>query len=347
MICDVCQPKERGYTVFFSVNQNIDQLIHYFCNYSETFWKQIDDHTFWMVESVLYDLMDYLEAHMDIKSIYAVQSEVVNPLENVKEKKLLSLFKAEREAIWVDDVIKNRSICTHYQPIVGIEEGQLEIVGQELLSRGLDETGKIIPPFKMFEAARIRNRVFSLDRTCRLEAVRNASVVGDKLIFINFIPTAIYVPEHCLASTFELIKQMDIEPEQVVFEVVETDEVKDLNHLMRILNYYRSHGFKYALDDVGVGFNDIETLKKMDPDFVKLAIEFTNGVSKDPSKQKVAKRVLSITHEMGALALAEGVESKEDLAYLIELGYDLFQGYYFSKPQPAPIVTLDNELIYK
>lgn len=345
MTCDVCQPKERGYTVFFSENQNIDQLIHYFCNYSDTSWKHIDEKTFWMIESILYDLMDYLEAHMDIDSTYAVLSEVFNPLINFNDKKQLTFFKAEREASWIDDLIKARSICTHYQPIVGIEEGQLHIIGQELLSRGLDAQGNIIPPFKMFEAARIRNRVFSLDRACRLEGVRNASVVGDKLIFINFIPTAIYVPEHCLASTFELIKQMDIKPEQVVFEVVETDEVKDLNHLKRILDYYRSHGFKYALDDVGVGFNDLETLKKMDPDFVKLAIEFTNGVSEDPSKQKVAETVLRISHEMGALALAEGVERKEDLDYLIELGYDLFQGYYLAKPQPAPIETLGKEFV--
>lgn len=345
MTCDVCQPKERGYTVFFSEYQDVDQLVNYFRTFSESSWKLINEHSFWLIESIFYDLMDYVDAHMDMESIYAVQSEGVNPLLNIESKKQLSLFKQEREASWIDELIKNRSICTHYQPIVGIKEGELQVIGHELLSRGLDEKGDIIPPFKMFEAARVRNRVFSLDRACRLEAVRNASVVGDKLIFINFIPTAIYVPEHCLASTFELIKQMDIKPEQVVFEVVETDEVKDITHLKRIFDYYRSHGFKYALDDVGVGFNDLEMLKNMEPDFVKLAIEYTNGVSEDVSKQKVAKAVLRIAHDMGAFALAEGVESKKDLDYLTEMGYDLFQGYYFAKPHPTPTVTLEKELV--
>jgi EAL domain-containing protein (putative c-di-GMP-specific phosphodiesterase class I) len=345
MTCDVCQPKERGYTVFFSTDETIDQLLNYFSAFSDSTWKQINHQTFWLIESQLFDLMDYLEAHLNIDLIYAVQSDVTNPLINADSKKQLALFKEEREASWIDELIKTRSICTHYQPIMADKDGELQIIGHELLSRGLDEEGNIIPPFKMFEAARVRNRVFSLDRVCRLEAVRNASVVGDKMIFINFIPTAIYVPEHCLASTFELIKQMDINPEQVVFEVVETDEVKDLNHLKRILDYYRSHGFKYALDDVGVGFNDLEKLKRMDPDIVKLAIEFTNGVSKDAAKQEVAQTVLSISHEMGAIALAEGVEHKEDLDFLMKMGYDFFQGYYFSKPQPAPVETLKDLLV--
>ncbi|WP_251393095.1 MULTISPECIES: EAL domain-containing protein [Priestia] len=104
----------------------------------------------------------------------------------------------------------------------------------------------------MFEAAQVRNKTLALDRVCRLEAVKNASVIDHQLIFINFIPTAIYNPEHCLTSTFALIKELNIKPEQIVFEVIETEDVQDIEHLKNILNYYRSHGFKYALDDVGL-----------------------------------------------------------------------------------------------
>ncbi|MFT8321492.1 MAG: EAL domain-containing protein, partial [Bacillus sp. (in: firmicutes)] len=191
-------------------------------------------------------------------------------------------------------------------------------------------------PFKMFEAARVRNRLFSLDRACRLQSVRNASIVGDSLIFINFIPTAIYVPEHCLESTFSLINELDIKPSQVIFEVVETDEVKDMNHLKKILAYYRSHGFRYALDDVGVGYNDVSKLEQLQPDIVKLALEYCNGVSTDPYKQQVAQSVLEKTKKIGATALAEGVEQEEDYHFLRHMGYELFQGYFFSKPTPIP-----------
>lgn len=281
---------------------------------------------------------------MNVTSIFAVQSDVLDPLKNLQTMKQITEFDEEREASWIDTLIDNNLIRTHYQPIVAVENGKLNVIGHELLSRGIDENGEIIPPNKMFEAARIRNRVFSLDRACRLQSVRNASPVGDKLIFINFIPTAIYVPEHCLATTFKLIKEMNIKPEQVVFEVVETDEVNDIEHLKTILNYYRSHGFKYALDDVGTGFNNLNKINDIAPDIVKLAIEFTNGVKNDEKKQEVARSVLTKAHTMGSLALSEGVEREEDLHYLIEMGYDLFQGYYLSIPQATPVETIELSL---
>jgi EAL domain-containing protein (putative c-di-GMP-specific phosphodiesterase class I) len=117
--------------------------------------------------------------------------------------------------------------------------------------------------------------------------------------------------------------------------------VKDLDHLKTILHYYRSHGFKYALDDVGTGFNNLRVLEQLKPDIVKLAIEFTDGVSQDKTKQKVAQSVLTIAHNMNALALAEGVEREEDLHFLKEMGYDLFQGYFIAKPQPTPVRSID------
>ncbi|WP_245947279.1 EAL domain-containing protein [Bacillus taeanensis] len=281
---------------------------------------------------------------MNLNNIYAVLSCVSDPLANLNELKQVESFKIEREASWIDTLIEKNLLSTYYQPIVSAADGKINVVGHELLSRGLDESGGgIIPPFKMFEAARVRGRVFSLDRACRMQSVRNAGMIKDKLIFINFIPTAIYSPEHCLSTTFEIIKKMNIKPEQVVFEVVETDEVNDLDHLKSILNYYQAHGFKYALDDVGTGHNNLKKLSEMEPDIVKLAFEFTNGVSEDKAKQEAAKSVLTIAHDMNALALAEGVETEADFHFLIEIGYDLFQGYYFSKPQEKPVEVIKKE----
>jgi EAL domain-containing protein (putative c-di-GMP-specific phosphodiesterase class I) len=344
MGCEVCLPIARGYTIYFAEEENAIKLASYFQSFQEDSWKFIANRFVWLKESVLFELLDYLEAHMTLDNIYAVLSSLSDPLKNLNDLRPIGSFKQEREASWIDTVIEKSSLCTHFQPIVKVTDGKLEVIGQELLSRGLDEDGQIIPPYKMFEAARIRNRLFALDRACRIQSVRNAGVVGDQLIFINFIPTAIYVPEHCLSSTFKIIKELNIKPEQVVFEVVETDEVKDLEHLKSILHYYRSHGFKYALDDVGTGFNNLRVLEQLKPDIVKLAIEFTDGVSRDTDKQKVAQSVLNIAHDMSALALAEGVEREEDLHFLKEMGYDLFQGYWIAKPQPTPMKSIDVSL---
>jgi len=343
VVCDVCKPSIKGYSVFFPDAHSMNVLLKYLKGSSPDAFKIVNTCTVWLLEPVFFSFVDYAAVHLGEYAITAAEADIWNPDKNKSRKKPIHLFTEEREAAWIDQVIEENRIITHYQPIVRIEDSKPIIYGHELLSRGLDENGAIIPPNKLFEAASLRNRVFSLDRACRLQSVRNAGVVKDKLVFINFIPTAIYVPEHCLASTFALIKELGVKPSQVVFEVVETDDVQNLDHLKSILAYYRKHGFKYALDDVGTGYNQIDKLEKMEPDVVKLAIEYVNGVSKDSQKQQLAQEVLIRSKRIGALALAEGVEHMEDFHFLQEMGYDLFQGYLFSKPAQKPMS--DTELI--
>ncbi|MBD7984939.1 EAL domain-containing protein [Sporosarcina sp. Sa2YVA2] len=340
MKCDICDPITKVYTIYFADDQQIEPLEHYFSEFPKTRWHKMNDRMFWTDEPIFFSLMDYVNAHLHISSIYAVESDPHDPLRELYKMKPIMEFQAEREASWIDELIKKKAIVTHFQPIVSVTNGQAEIFGNELLSRGLDNNSNIISPYLLFEAARKRNRLFALDRLCRLESINNALPVADKLIFINFIPTAIYVPEHCLATTFAAIKKLGIKPEQVVFEVVETDKIENMAHLLKILEYYRSHGIKYALDDVGTGFNDLDLLSRMEPDFVKLAREYTDGVSTDPAKWEVAKLVMDMAHKVGARALAEGVEQKEDLDCLIEMGYDLYQGYLFAKPSEIPVEAL-------
>lgn len=341
LVCDVCVPRAKGYSVYFPDAHSMTLLLDYLKESSADEYKLVDNTTVWLLEPVFFSFVDYAAVHLGEYGIEAVEAEVFNLAKNENNKKPIHLFAKERETAWIDELISENRIITHYQPIVRIEENIPTIYGHEFLSRGLNKDESIIPPYKLFEAARVRNRVFSLDRACRLQSVRNAGIVKDKLIFINFIPTAIYVPEHCLASTFALIKELEVEPSQVVFEVVETDEVQNIDHLKSILSYYRKHGFKYALDDVGTGYNHVDKLELLDPDVVKLAIDYVNGVSKDKQKQEVALAVLQRSHAIGALALAEGVEHIDDYHFLKDMGYDLFQGYLFAKPLAVPMTDLE------
>ncbi|WP_430787595.1 EAL domain-containing protein [Virgibacillus flavescens] len=339
--CDICLPQRKGYTVYFEGGQTTELLTPYFETYLEEDWIELDASTFWAEESIVFDLLDYLVTHFDGSQIFITESKKSKPFVAIHDKKPIETLHILKEASWIDRLIETQSIQTHYQPIVRINQNQVDIIGYELLSRGIDQEGNLIPPFKMFEAARTRNRLFALDRACRMVSVRNAARIKDKMVFINFIPTAIYVPEHCLSTTFALINQMDLKPEQVVFEVVETDEVQDINHLKKILNYYKTHGVKYALDDVGTGHNGLKKLSDLKPHFVKLAREFADGVSEDPSKQQVAKSVIKVAKEIHSQTLAEGVERKEDIDYLTSIGYELFQGYFFAKPQENPITETE------
>lgn len=234
------------------------------------------------------------------------------------------------ETSFIDTIITEQSMVCWAQPIV---DGNKHIYGHEVLARFISSDNSVLSPAEVFGAARLRNRLFALDQACRLNAIRHA-VHLPKKVFINFIPTSIYSPEHCLQSTIALSQQLGFEASKFVFEVVESEYVEDLSHLKRILKFYRDRGFQYALDDVGEGYNTLEVLEEIKPQYMKLDKAYVHGVAQSIPKQKTAIQLLNTAKHIGAIPLAEGIECEEDFAWLKQQGYELFQGYWLGRPAP-------------
>lgn len=87
-----------------------------------------------------------------------------------------------------------------------------------------------------------------------------------------------------------------------------------------------------ALDDFGVGFNDMNKVRLLEPHIVKLDRSLLSGIDHDKEKQVQCKEMIEIMHNMKKLVVAEGVETKEEFEYLVSIGADLFQGYYLARP---------------
>ena len=87
-----------------------------------------------------------------------------------------------------------------------------------------------------------------------------------------------------------------------------------------------------ALDDYGVGINDLNMVDIMNPHIIKIDRSLLSGINLDPEKQTNCKDIIDKMHAIGKLVVAEGVETKEEFDYLVGLGADLFQGYYLAKP---------------
>ncbi|WP_332645807.1 EAL domain-containing protein [Lysinibacillus sp. 54212] len=275
-------------------------------------------------ESAVKEFLDFCQDYMDQENVYFRLEE--------KEWRPITEIEHIVKMQWIDEVIRKKLVVSFSQPIVNRDE---EIFAYEVLSRFTKDDGSFIYPNEIFSAARNRGRLYALDRMCRMAAVRYSAILQKKT-FINFIPTSIYSPEHCLQSTVQLANQLGIDPNQFVFEVVESDKVDDIEHLKTILNYYKEKGFQYALDDVGEGYSTIEMLADLQPHYMKLDMKFVQGVSFDSEKQRVALLFLEKAKEIGATPLAEGVETREDFEWLKGNGYELFQGYLFGKPSITP-----------
>jgi EAL domain-containing protein (putative c-di-GMP-specific phosphodiesterase class I) len=253
-------------------------------------------------------------------------------------KTWLSRFDSEDIA----QIIEDKALTTYFQPIVDVKSKS--IYGYEALSRGVDSKGGIIPPNIIFGKAREGDYMFQLDRLAREISLKTAAVKNiHGYVFINFIPTSIYNPKNCLQNTLAWAKQLEMDFSKIVFEVVETEKVEDIEHLKTILEFYKENGFKVALDDVGSGYSNLNMLAHLNPDIIKIDRELIQDIDKNELKQSIFFALKHICDKNGIIKLAEGVESKEEVEFL-KPHVDLMQGYYFAKPASEVVRDLRIEI---
>ncbi|MGA9466669.1 MAG: EAL domain-containing protein [Exiguobacterium marinum] len=229
------------------------------------------------------------------------------------------------------DQIQHGTFESHLQPIIFLDSK--ETFGYEALLR----SGASISPGDLFRTANRFGLHSKLDQRARAEAIKATfeAVAPHQKTFINFLPSTIYNPDYCLQHTFDIIDRYGLSPDRFIFEVVETENVHDVDHLQHVFSTYKQRGMKVALDDVGAGFSTIDMLKRLEPDYVKIDRSYISFCDEDAEKRSFLKKVRALTNSMGITLLAEGIERLEEADVCRELGFDLAQGYFFGKPAPA------------
>lgn len=261
------------------------------------------------------------------------------------EKQLPKLIQARplAEMVPVDSsalmgILDGGRLETWFQPV--FRSQGLELWGFECLMRGRDAAGGLVGAPALLEWARQEHLTFMLDRVSRETHLRNAGAAGMPAhcsFLVNFLPTAIYKPEFCLATTVRAAAESGLDPSRVIFEVVETERVPDRGHLRSILAFYRERGFRIALDDVGSGFAGLSLLGDLRPDLIKIDRELVEKALGSPIHREICASLVRIGHDSGLLVLAEGVETEMEWKLMEELGANLFQGYLFGRPSPQPV----------
>lgn len=269
----------------------------------------------------------------DIRTLALPENEAVR-VDHLGQVGSLRALLARVEERQLYERIEAGRTSTYFQPIVDIHQ-PARVVGHEALFRCFDADGRALPAGPIFDAAREAGLLVQVDLLARRSALVHAARAGlEGGLFINFAPSAIYDPDFCLRSTTGLAHELGLDPDQIVFEVVESDHVADLRHLRSILQVYRERGFKIALDDFGAGFSSFNLLQAVRPDIIKLDMELVRGVADDAFKASLARATVSVAREHGITTLAEGIETEAEHRFFRDLGVDLAQGYLFGRPGP-------------
>lgn len=244
----------------------------------------------------------------------------------------LATLAAQRRHRDIAGLLADESLFySRYQPLFDLRND--EVFAYEALLRARDHHGNEIAPGPLFEAAEASGWVHILDRIGRETAIRNAAGwLGDRRLFVNFVPTSIYRPELCLRTTEAVARSVNVSLESIVFELVESHKVASVSHLHRIFDHYRSQGAQVALDDVGTGYSSLTMLAELQPDVVKIDMALVQTIQQE-ALRSVAKAIIDMAHGFGARVVAEGIETEEQLHIVRQLGADLGQGYLLGKPQ--------------
>jgi EAL domain-containing protein (putative c-di-GMP-specific phosphodiesterase class I) len=219
--------------------------------------------------------------------------------------------------------IEHRSFETHFQPIIDLRTG--DPLGTEALSRFSDEPVRA-PDVWFAEAASV-----GLGYELEIVAVEKA------LAQLNRLPSAMYLSINASAETIRSERfqaYLDgVQTERVVIEVTEHTPITDYVQFATSIADLRSRGVRLAVDDAGAGYAGFGHLLDLKPDIVKLDIALTRGIDRDPARQALGRALLRFGLETYRTTMvAEGIETREELATLQSLGCRVGQGFALGRP---------------
>ncbi len=153
-----------------------------------------------------------------------------------------------------------------------------------------------------------------------------------KDIFINCTPITLANISFTRDIKKLLTQYKGIFPKQITFEVTERDSIDGLKDFIYNIKVLRLMGFKFAVDDTGAGYANLNSISQIMPDIIKIDRSVIENIDKNSLKESMLKGLLLVAREAGSLVVAEGIENEGEASVLTRNKVDLAQGYFYARP---------------
>jgi diguanylate cyclase (GGDEF)-like protein len=180
----------------------------------------------------------------------------------------------------------------------------------------------------------LRSEIEALSQQIITEAFKHSGLPGK--LFLNVSPKALAQQNGHGDPLVGHLKGLELPPDRVIIEITENEPTLDFAVMRRAISHYRDLGFGIAIDDLGEGFASLRLWSELHPEYVKLDMHFTQGVSQDPLKLQFVKAIQQIAQTCGARVIAEGIETEADLRVMRDLGIAYGQGYFIGRASVNP-----------
>ena len=240
----------------------------------------------------------------------------------------------DQPTIGVAEVITRRLLRPVYQPIVDMRSGR--IVGSEGLIRPTAESG-FSNPGELFDAAEAAGRTVELDLAC-LEIVAAGAaqtMSGESVLTLNLSPRTLEADDFSAGSLVALVRKAGLEPNRIVLELTEREQIEEMERLRRNVAACRGAGFRLAADDVGAGNAGLRLLSQLQFDIVKIDLSLVQNGAVHEASKSVVGALQDLARRWGASVIAEGIETPAQLRIVRELEIAAGQGYLLGRPMTA------------
>jgi diguanylate cyclase (GGDEF)-like protein len=234
------------------------------------------------------------------------------------------------------DTINNGKLLVYYQPKANLQTGA--IVGAEALLRWIHPVHGFISPDEFIALAEHAGLVHQLTAFVLDEALRQCAVWRDQGLAIH---VAVNLSARSLredgfaASVGDALLRAGVDSSMLTLELTEGEFVNDGPVVTGSLRALHELGVDISIDDFGTGYSSLSYLARLTADEVKIDKSFVMGIANDEVSQAIVRAVVELSERVGMRTVAEGVEDAVTWSTLAELGVEIAQGYYLSRPVPG------------
>jgi diguanylate cyclase (GGDEF)-like protein len=234
--------------------------------------------------------------------------------------------------------VKEGDFVLHYQPQLDLKTGQ--ILAVEALIRWPHAKLGLVPPMKFLPLAEDAGLMWPLTTWVLNEAFAQCAAwrSSGRLLAVSVnVATTDLLEAEFLDLVKSLLTRYDLPGEAVVIEITETTIIRDFLRAQAVILELRDLGVVVSIDDFGAGFTSLAYLSSLAVGELKLDRAFITALSDEGRgrEMELVRATINLGHEMGLRVVAEGIEDVETLDLIGELGCDLAQGYFISRPSPA------------
>ncbi|AFY85175.1 EAL domain-containing response regulator [Oscillatoria acuminata] len=233
--------------------------------------------------------------------------------------------------------VERQELQLYYQPIVGLKNGR--IVGAEALLRWHHPQRGMISPVKFIPLAEQTGLIapigeWVLQTACNQTKSWQAEGLPPVRVAVN-LSFRQFNQLDLSERLVRILYESGLNPSYLELELTESILVQNVDSTIAKLNELKAMGVKISLDDFGTGYSSLSYLQQFPFDLLKIDRCFVQGINTNPTNAALTKAIIQMAHSLNLKVIAEGVETREELAVLYENQCDNIQGYFFSRPVKA------------